>query len=69
VYASWNGATGVSAWRVLGGATPAELTPIATAAYTGFQTTIAVAGTAADYAVQALGAAGEVLGTSPATRP
>ena len=26
VYASWNGATGVSAWRVLGGATPATLT-------------------------------------------
>jgi hypothetical protein len=69
VYASWNGATGVSAWRVLAGATPATLTAVASAAYSGFQTTIVVAGTAADYAVQALGAAGEVLGTSPTTQP
>jgi hypothetical protein len=68
LYASWNGATGVSSWRVLGGATPATLTPMASAAYTGFQTTIVVAGTAADFAVQALGAGGEVLGTSPATQ-
>jgi len=69
LYASWNGATGVSAWRVLGGATPATLTPVASAAYTSFQTTIVVAGTAADFAVQALGAGGEVLGTSPAIQP
>ena len=32
VYASWNGATGVAAWRVLGGATPASLTALATVA-------------------------------------
>jgi hypothetical protein len=69
VYASWNGATGVSAWRVLAGATPATLAAVASAASTGFQTTIAVAGTDADFAVQALGAGGEVLGTSPATAP
>ncbi len=66
VYASWNGATDVSAWRVLGGASPATLTPIATAASTGFETAIAVDSTDANFAVQALGAAGEVLGTSPA---
>ena len=65
VYASWNGATGVSAWRVLGGATPATLSPTATAASTGFETAIAVDNTNADFAVQALGAGGEVLGTSP----
>jgi hypothetical protein len=66
VYASWNGATGVSAWRVLGGASPTTLTPIATAASTGFETTIAVDSPDADFAVAALGTAGEVLGTSPA---
>ncbi len=68
VYASWNGATGVSAWRVLGGASAATLAPVATAASTGFETAIAVAGTDADFAVQALGATGEVLGTSAAAR-
>ena len=31
VYASWNGATGVSAWRVLAGPNPAQLSTIATA--------------------------------------
>lgn len=67
VYASWNGATGVSAWTVLGGASPTTLAPVLTAASTGFQTAIAVPGTDADFAVQALGPAGEVLGTSAPT--
>jgi hypothetical protein len=66
VYASWNGATGVSAWRVLGGASPATLTPVATAASTGFETALAVDSPNADFAVAALGEAGEVLGTSSA---
>jgi len=66
VYASWNGATSVSAWRVLGGASAAALTPVATAASTGFETAIAVDGADAYFAVQALGEGGEVLGTSPA---
>ncbi len=66
IYASWNGATGVSAWRVLGGASPATLTSIATAASTGFETSIAVDNTDPVFAVQALGASGEVLGTSGA---
>jgi hypothetical protein len=69
IYASWNGATGVTAWRVLGGPSATSLTPIATVASAGFQTTIAVAGTDADYVVQALGAAGEALGSATATRP
>lgn len=64
VYASWNGATGVSAWRVLAGPNPAQLTAIATAPRDGFQTTITVHSYQPDFAVQALGAAGEVLGTS-----
>jgi hypothetical protein len=66
LYASWNGATGVSAWTVLGGASPATLAPIATIASAGFETTIAVDSPDADFAVQALGTAGQVLGISPA---
>jgi Arylsulfotransferase (ASST) len=65
VYASWNGATEVSAWRVLGGATPATLTPVATVATSGFETAISVPSNSADFAVQALDGSGQVLGTSP----
>jgi hypothetical protein len=64
VYASWNGATGVSAGRVLGGASAATLTPIATASSSGFETSIGVQSADADFAVQALDAAGKVLATS-----
>ena len=66
VDASWNGATDVSSWRVLAGPNPAQLTAIATAPREGFQTAIPVHSFQPDFAVQALGAAGEVLGTSGA---
>jgi hypothetical protein len=68
VYASWNGATGVSAWRVLGGATPSTLQTLASAPVSGFETAVAVPSAAPVFAVQALGASGEVLGTSQAIR-
>jgi hypothetical protein len=66
VYASWNGATLVAAWRVLAGATPTSLNPVAQAARTGFETAIGLPpGTAGSYvAVQALDGAGRVLGVS-----
>jgi hypothetical protein len=66
VYASWNGATLVAAWRVLAGATPGALAVVAQSARAGFETAIALpAGTGGPYlAVQALGSAGQVLGTS-----
>lgn len=64
IYASWNGATGVSSWSVLGGAGSSTLTPIATAANGGFETAIPINSAAHDFAVQALGPAGEVLATS-----
>jgi hypothetical protein len=67
VYASWNGATGVAAWRVLAGATPATLATVAQAPSSGFETAIAVPSAAPVFAVQALGAGGEVLGVSRAT--
>jgi hypothetical protein len=63
VYASWNGATGVTSWRVLGGPTPAALSTLAAAPVGGFETAIAVPASA-NFAVQAVGAGGEVLGTS-----
>jgi hypothetical protein len=66
VYASWNGATDVTTWRILAGASPTTLTPIATATATGFETAIAVDSTDADFAAQALSATGQVLGTSAA---
>ncbi len=64
VYASWNGATNVASWRVLAGAGPSALTPVATAARTGFETALATPAAAPYVAVQALDAAGAVLGTS-----
>jgi hypothetical protein len=68
VYASWNGATLVTAWRLLAGAGTASLAPVAQVARGGFETAIPVpAGTAGpDVEVQALGAEGQVLGTSAA---
>jgi Arylsulfotransferase (ASST) len=66
VAASWNGATSVASWRVLAGASQTALTQVASAAKSGFQTTIA-APTAGPYVqVQALNAAGSVIGTSAA---
>lgn len=67
-YASWNGATKVSAWRVLAGPNPAQLTPIATAPRTGFETAVPLQTTQPDFAVQALDGSGAVLGTSGAVR-
>jgi hypothetical protein len=40
VYASWNGATGVARWEVLGGSSAAHLKRIASRARTGFETAI-----------------------------
>ncbi len=65
VYASWNGATAVSAWRVIAGEGAAALAPVAETPSTGFETAVPVTTGAAAFAVQALGAEGQVLGTSP----
>ena len=65
VYASWNGATQVARWQVLAGATAESLAPASSAPRTGFETRIRTDG-AAFVAVQALDAAGAVLGTSKA---
>ena len=64
VYASWNGDTRTASWRVLAGPSAGQLTTVASAARIGFETAIAAPVAEAYVAVQALGPAGEVLGTS-----
>jgi hypothetical protein len=64
VYASWNGATAVSQWRVLGGASARTLAPLALAPRSGFETALTLTSVPAYLAAQALGAQGQVLGTS-----
>jgi len=63
-YASWNGATGVSSWRILAGASATSLAPLVTAPRSGFETKIALSTSDQWFAAQALGASGRVLGTS-----
>ena len=65
VYASWNGATEVSTWRVLGAGTSGGLTQIAEAPRSGFETAIAVTRQGdKTFRVQALDADGRPIGTS-----
>jgi hypothetical protein len=68
VYASWNGATEVASWRVLGGPSTHQLTPVATAPRGGFETAIATPAAEAYVQVQALSSSGAVLGTSSAIK-
>ncbi len=64
VYATWNGATQVSSWRVLEGASTAKLAVVAQAPRAGFETVIGAPEAGAYLAVQALGTRGQVLGAS-----
>jgi len=64
VYASWNGATRVAAWRVLAAAGTGRLSAVRTVARSGFETAIPIAPGYSSFKVQALDASGRVLGTS-----
>jgi MFS family permease len=64
VYASWNGATGVSSWRVLAGPGPGPMTAVASATRSGFETAIPVPQGDQSFRVQALSANGRVIGAS-----
>ncbi len=67
-WASWNGATEVASWRLLGGGAPGELTPLATVPSSGFET--AIHAKAEPYlSVQALNGAGDVIGNSKTISP
>ncbi|HEY2180115.1 MAG TPA: arylsulfotransferase family protein [Solirubrobacteraceae bacterium] len=69
VYASWNGATEVASWRVLAGPSPARLTAVASVPRHGFETAIDIRSLPAGYVqVQALDAAGAVIGASGARK-
>jgi hypothetical protein len=65
VYVSWNGATQVASWRVLGGATSQSLTAVASKPWSGFETAIPVHSQVSYVEVQALNSSGRVLGSSP----
>lgn len=64
LYASWNGATAVGAWRVLAGPSASSLKPGREFRKTWFETEMWVRSKQPYFAVQALGAHGLVLGTS-----
>lgn len=63
-YASWNGATGVKAWRLLGGARGGEMTPVSNTTARGFESTLHSSAAGPYFAVQALDASGAALGQS-----
>jgi hypothetical protein len=64
VFASWNGATDVDSWRVLAGTSASALTPRATMPVAGFESSLTLPDPYPYVAVQAVGAAGQLLGTS-----
>jgi hypothetical protein len=64
IYASWNGATQVAKWEVLGGLSSKHLSKLATAGKGGFETAIPLTHTASLYEVAALDSKGHVLGRS-----
>lgn len=66
VHMSWNGATGVSAWRVLAGKSAQSTQAQATVRSSGFETATILTSSYAYVQVAALGSSGQVLGTSPA---
>lgn len=66
VYASWNGATEVSGWRVLAGQSTNHLSSFDRAAWTNFETALPLHSEPRYFVVQALDANGRVLGTSSA---
>jgi hypothetical protein len=68
-YVSWNGATEIATWRLLGGPDQTNLSPIVDAPWADFETKLSAVGTPAFVKVQALDANGNVLGESPAVAP
>ncbi len=64
VYVSWNGATGVSKWRVLAGKSKSKLKPVASAKRSGFETGIRTKAHGPYFQVEALNGKGKVVGKS-----
>ena len=69
IYASWNGATEVTTWRVLARAGPGELEPVGFVPREGFETAIEVRTDEPYVAVRTEDDSGRALGTSEAVKP
>jgi hypothetical protein len=61
---SWNGATGVDRWQILGGRAAGSLQPVGSQPWTGFETAIAVNSTGPSFQAIALDSHGRELGRS-----
>ena len=64
VYASWNGATQLARWQVLGGSNPSKLSVVASAGKAAFETSIKLRRRSTYVAVRALDSGGHTLATS-----
>jgi hypothetical protein len=64
VYASWNGATELASWRVLGVSSGGTTSTLASAPKSGFETAIPATHGYTRFEVQAVNSAGRVIGTS-----
>jgi EmrB/QacA subfamily drug resistance transporter len=64
VYASWNGATEVTSWKILAGTNSRSLSVVATTPKTGFETNVNVKGHPSVFEVEAVNSKGQVIGTS-----
>jgi hypothetical protein len=64
VHMSWNGATGVAAWRVLAGSSASALRPRVSVAVSGFETETILNNAYRDVEVEALDSSGHVLASS-----
>jgi hypothetical protein len=64
VHATWNGATGVASWRVLGGSSPSSLSPQTTVPDQSFETEATLPKSFAYVQAQALDGSGRVLASS-----
>jgi len=69
VYAAWNGATEMRAWRVLGGDSPESLAPLGEGPWQDFETRFSFPAAPKLVRVQALDGAGNVLRESKVTAP
>jgi hypothetical protein len=70
VFVSWNGATEVAKWEVLGGDAPNNLQHVTTQPKTNFETQITLAGSKPQWVqVKALDSGDNVIGTSAAIQP
>ncbi len=69
VLTSWNGATNVASWQILGGSSLSALVPLQTEPKSGFQMTAIVTTSDRYIETRALDANGNVLGTSASSSP